>query len=717
MDCGPACLKMLCDYYGKKISLRYIKESMAISRIGATMQDLIGTADELGFETLAIACNAEKLKKIPIPIILYWKAGHFIICYRVRTNHKGETKYYVADPACGKVVMTEEEMIEAWATKQLMGYGLLVQPGDDFETKKDPHDIPGTNILQILAEKYKRYGRSITLVLTLMLVSIGCSWIVPVLYEKIINLGVMEGNLKLIWELFFLQLAFFMGYILSDSFSAIVVSKVNFKISLDYLSGLLRKIIRLPLKYFDTRLNTEFLQRMDDYYKLQEFLTNHLITTFFALLNLIVFSALLAWYTWQGLLIFLVMSLISGSLVMIYLPRLRYVTHSFYTMRARNRNILNEIVNGMSDIKANNAEDKHIQKWTDNQETINDLFLSTMLFGFKQSTINSTLNRLRDILVVGFCAYLTVKGQLTLGGLMSVSYILGQLSVPISRIQGIPKMLLNAGISAERLSEIQLRTNESEEQTDDKQPPLGDIRLKDVKFKYEGSFNPYIFDGLSMTIERNKTTALVGNSGSGKTTLIKLLLGFYHPQEGQVSVGGVLMNEIDLEVWRRKCGMVLQDGKIFSMTAAENIALGDKEPNISKVIFCAKMACIHDFLSKLPMGYDTRLGGAGLELSQGQKQRVLIARAIYKDPELIILDEATSSLDTVNERKIMDNLTSFFQNRTVVIVAHRLSTVVNADKIIYLEDGKIAEQGPHRDLVSIRGKYYELIRNQLELER
>ena len=371
----------------------------------------------------------------------------------------------------------------------------------------------------------------------------------------------------------------------------------------------------------------------------------------------------------------------------------------------------------MSDIKSNNAEEKHIEQWTENQQKINKLSLTNLLLDQKQNIINTSINRLRDILVISLSAYLVIKGELTIGALMSVSYILGQLSIPILHLQNIPKLLQDAGIVVDRLSEIQLRKTEKDCQKDNKIVNLDTIKLTDVSFKYEGSFNPYIFENLSISFLKGKTTAIVGNSGSGKSTLLKLLLGFYKPQKGNVTIGEISMSDIDLDFWRANCGTVLQDGRIFSMTVAENIALGDKIINKERLEKSAKMACIHEHIEKMPLKYNSKIGGSGLELSQGQKQRILIARALYKNPELLILDEATSSLDTVNERRIMDNLDDFFKDRTVIVVAHRLSTVVKADNIIFLENGKIAEQGTHKELVAKRGKYYELIKNQLELEK
>ncbi len=609
-DCGPACLKMMCDNYHKDVSLRFIKESMPLSRIGVTMRDMVAAARSLGFECAAISCDTEKLKKLKCPVILYWKTRHYVICYRADSKTSGEVEYYIADPACGKYVVSEAELIDLWCSEHNIGYGIFLSPGSDFNKSRNAADLKGTNIIKELIDKYHKYFKFIALSIVLMAVAIGCTWAIPLLYERIINNAVIEGDINLVWQLFLIQLSFFIGYLLSDGISSILISKVNFKISLEYLSGLLRKIIGLPLKYFDTRLNTEFLQRMDDYYKLQDFLTGQAIATFFAVLNLIVFSCMLAWYTVSGLIIFIIFSALSAFLTMYYLPKYKFINYSLFTARAKNRNIMYEIVNGMPDIKSNNAEEKHIDQWSENQHKINELSIKNLLIDQKQSVLNSSINRLRDILVISLCAFLVIREDLSIGALMSVSYILGQLTVPISQIQSIPKLLQDAGIVVDRLSEIQLRKTEREHQTGQSQTSVETINFNNVSFKYEGSFCPYIFEGLSLKFEKGKTTAIVGNSGSGKTTLVKLLLGFYMPQKGTVTVGSIPMSDIDLALWRKNCGTVLQDGKIFSMSVAENIALGDKVIDNKRLIECAKMACIHDHIDKMPSKYNTLIGGA-----------------------------------------------------------------------------------------------------------
>ncbi len=552
--------------------------------------------------------------------------------------------------------------------------------------------------------------------ITCLVVAAGCNWAIPIFYQRVIDIGVLEKDMAVVWKLFFVQISFFMGYVIGNGISSILLLTINFYIGIEYLSGLLHKIIRLPIKYFDTRLNTDFIQRLDDFGRVQQFLTSTAVEQLFAIVNVIVFSVLLANYSGISLVVFSILSVMAIMWNVFFMQERKYLDYTRFSEQARNRNILYELINGMSDVKINNAQDTQIQAWMQNQEHINKIALRSILLSYKQDIGSSTINRLRDIVIVSVCAYFVIEGDMTLGTLMSVSLILGQLSVPISKLQHLVQDFQSMKSSMERLAEIQLKESEDSNNDADFVKFTLQIALKDVDFKYAGSFNPFVFKGLNVTFFKNKTTAIVGNSGSGKSTLLKLILGFYQPEKGAVLVDGLPLKRLDINQWRNKCGVVLQNGYVFSGSIAENIAFGCKEIDDERVKHCARMACIDKFIQRLPNKFNMKIGNGGIELSQGQKQRILIARAIYKNPELLIFDEATSALDTVNERHIMDNLSSFFRERTVIVVAHRLSTVVGADMIIFLDNGKITEQGTHRELVRQRGQYYELIKNQLELD-
>ena len=717
-DCGPACLQMICAFYGKDISQQYIKDGMSISRIGVTIRDIKVRAAELGLNCVIAKSKIEQLRNIQSPVIIHWNNNHFVILYKVQRKRDNSQSFYIADPANGKVKFSQEEFERNWFSDK--DYGLIVffKPTDAFYQSNFPKYRDNWSIALSLLKKYIPNREKVIFSVSLLIFSMICSWMIPYLYQSIIDKGLAGRNISLILKLFLTQLSFFFGYTLSSSLSSILISKVNLNIGIDYVSELLRKIMRLPMRYFDTRLNTEFIQRLEDFNRVRAFLTDNLINTFYYLVNAIVYFILLAYYSWEAVAVFTIMSILVSLWDIYFLHERKFLDYSLFRENAKNRNLLYEIINNMPDIKINNAQKTETNIWEMNQNHINKLILKQMMVNYKQNVGRSTVNRLRDIVIICYCCIISIRGNMTIGTLLSISYVLGQLGGPIEQIQALATQYQMFKVSLARLSEVQRKDEESVEENSNVQvyKLKKEIKLSNVSFKYEGSFCPYIFENLSIVFPSNRITAIVGNSGSGKSTLIKLILGFYKPQEGDVYVDRTSLKKMNIDSWRELCGVVLQDGKIFSGTIAENIAFGAKEIDITQVKNVAKIACIDDFILKQPGQYDMRIGPSGIDLSQGQKQRILIARALYKNPSLLIFDEATSSLDTVNERRIMENLEDFFKNRTVIVVAHRLSTVVNADNIIFLENGKIAEQGTHQQLVDRKGKYYELIKNQLELE-
>lgn len=714
-DCGPTCIQMVCAHYGKRHSLNYIKRGISISRIGVTVADVKDACLRLGLETVVAQGTVGQLSRSPMPAILHWRGNHFVVLYRVKRGKRGNI-YCIADPAYGKMRFGEADFEQHWLGEDGKGFAIFTRPTDKFRDSETVREKAHLSIIGKFLSKFKRQKAKLAAAVLCLALAAGCNWVVPILYQRVIDYGVIGRDLDVVWQMFLAQLSLFVGYMVGNNFSSVLLMKLNFYVGIEYLSELLGKIMRLPIKYFDTRLNTDFIQRLDDYQRLQSILTYNGIEQIFAAVSIVVCSLLLARYSVMALVLFFVVSALSFVWNVHFLRERKYLDYSRFAEQARNRNILYELINGMPDIKVNNAQDTQVGVWTKNQNRINEITLKSLLLNYKQMTGSSTINKFRDILIVALCAYLTVCGDMTMGVLMSVSYILGQLAAPMETIQRLAQTMQDAKMSMDRLAEVQLKEDEVTGDGHHRVKSDEAISLNDVSFKYEGSYNPYVFTHLSVEFPKNRVTAIVGNSGSGKTTLLKLLLGFYYPQHGDVEVDGVPLRQLDINKWRGGCGVVLQGGYIFSGTIAENIALGDKEIDYGRVERCAAMACIDDFVKRLPGHYKMKIGNGGIDLSEGQKQRILIARAIYKNPCLIIFDEATSSLDTVNERQIMDNLRQFFSGRTVIVVAHRLSTVVNADKIIYLENVRIAEQGTHRQLVDRRGKYYELIRNQLELE-
>ena len=716
-DCGPACLQMVCAFYGKSVSLQYIKDCMSISRIGVTVRDLKDRASDLGFNTVVAKAKLFQLNRILSPVILHWNNSHFVLLYKIRKNRNNTYSYYIADPSHGKIKFSQEEFARNWLSAKEYGLVLFLSPTEKFYNLKIQKQKNDWGIAISLLKKYVPAKMKVSKAIIFLIFSMACSWVIPYLYQFIIDNGVANKDSNLVLRLFFVQLSFFIGYTISNTLSSIILCKVNLSVGIEYVGELLWKIMRLPLKFFDTRLNTEYIQRLDDFNRVRSFLTDDLINTVFYLINAIVYFILLSIYSIDAVLIFISISIVVCLWDMYFIHERKFIDYSLFTEKSRNRNLLYEIINNMPDIKINNAQTAEANKWVENQSHINDLILRQMSVNYKQNVGRNTMNRLRDIFIICYCCIITINGDLTLGVLMSISYILGQLGGPNGQIQSLITQYQMFKVSMARLSEVQRKENEQQGAKEMQIDKFShEILFSEVSFKYEGSFSPNIFEGLSISFPANKMTAIVGNSGSGKTTLLKLIMGFYYPQKGKIIIDETPLNEIDINSWRNCCGVVLQDGKIFSGTIADNITLGSEIIDEKKIETVSKLACIDEFIQKQPGKYNMKIGSTGIELSQGQKQRILIARALYKDPQLLIFDEATSSLDTVNERRIMDNLKYYFMGRTVIVVAHRLSTVVNADNIIFLENGKIAEQGTHKTLVAKKGKYYELIKNQLELE-
>jgi ATP-binding cassette subfamily B protein len=549
----------------------------------------------------------------------------------------------------------------------------------------------------------------------MMITGLVTNWAIPIIFQQTIDKGIGARSLHIVWVLLLAQLGLFLGNFVSQLFSDLVLTKLNFKLSISLKESFLYKIMRLPIQYFDTRMNTDTLQRLGDQAKIQTFMTWRGIGMVVSMLNILAFSVILFGINKYVFLIFFVLSVVSIVWVSFFLKARKILEYSLFLRQSENNNSLYEFIMNMPEIKINSAQHTMIAKLTDLQKKLNDLQLRSLFLNMYQITGMSFLTKFKELVAIALCAFLIIKGQLTIGSLLSISFILGQLSYPVNSLVSYLRDAQDADIAQKRINDVY---SEKDENTDSKAPVpanINRIAVEQVTFKYPGSFSPYVLKNVSFAIPKNKITAIVGASGSGKTTLLKLLLSYYDPVEGHIRLNDSALSTIHSEEWRKQCGTVLQDGHIFAGTIAENIAISDAAIDKERIVYAAKVACIHDFIVNLPMGYNTKVGSVGIQLSGGQKQRVLIARAVYRNPEFLFFDEATSSLDANNEKQIMENLNIFFQGKTVVIIAHRLSTVKNADQIIVLDKGAIVEQGHHELLVSNKGNYFELVRNQLEL--
>lgn len=717
MDCGPACIQMVSFHYGKRVSIYKLRDLCNVTRLGVSGDDIV--AGCLGIKLTAIPCmvEQEKIKILPLPSIIHWRQNHFVVLYDVKETRKGRL-YYIADPQYGKIVMSEPDFLENWCGSEDKGYAILIEPTEDFdevESEKQSWKEMSKALLAPLFESIKKTHKQFYWVAILSVLVLIANWCMPFFLQKAVDLGIGNKNLSFVIMLMSGQLICFLGYSIAGAINNVILTKIGFNVSVDLLTRFLHKIIRLPLSFFDTRLNTDLLQRMEDLRKIQNLLTNQLQSASLALINFFVFSVILIYYDWRIFATFIVFNVLSIFISKAFLERLRILNYSKFSLDAEIKNLNYELVSGMPEIKINNAHDKKVADWEKVQTRINKISLKTLFNSLYMSSGINFITQFTQLTILVIAAYSVIQGNSTIGIMMTITYIIGQLTNATNIVISLSREVVETKIAIERVNEVYRRNDENDPHNAISQSNYGDIICNNLSFKYEGSYSPLVLQDINLIIPKGKITAIVGVSGSGKTTLMKLILSFYKPTLGCIALGDVSLDSCDTDSWRKKCGVVMQTGYIYSGTVAENIALAYSEADSDDVISAAKLACAHDFIMNLPRGYNTRIGNNGIGLSGGQIQRILIARAIFNKPDYIFFDEATSSLDATNEKQIMGNLFEFYKGRTVIIVAHRLSTVKNADQIIVLDKGKVVEIGDHKSLTAKRGAYYNLVKDQLEL--
>lgn len=717
-DCGPTCLRIVARAYGKKYSLAELKDACTVTRQGVSLQDIINGASQLGMQSLSVKIPLKNIGELPLPAILYWRQEHYVVLYRISDTKNGN-KYYISDPAFGRIKLSEETFTSAWVGNDGLGIALLLEPLPEFY-EKQPRPVSYrrdiANAKEYVSNIVQKNLAKTILAVSLVMVAMVATWLFPSIFRRLIDEGVLTRNLNVVYVLLMTQVIIFLSQVISDSLSSILLMQVNFKISVQFLIGYLYKLIRLPLRLFDNKINSDLLLRMDDSDRIQSFLTHHVLEFVIAFINLSIFSIMLLSYNLISFGVFALFSSMSILWTILFLNRRKRLDYARFAVASETRNNIYELITEMPEIKINNAHENKIGQWRKLQMKLNGIKIKALFLNYYQLIGSNFFNRVKDIAITGICAYTVIRGEMTLGVMMTIGYILGQLNGPIENIIAIIRGLQDAKLSYNRLEDIQRLKDEVEGKTISlRENPVSSIDLIDVSFKYEGSHSPMVLKNLNVSIPVGKVTAIVGSSGSGKTTLLKLLLGIYEPVAGHIMLDDTRLSHVVPDTWRNRCGVVLQDGFIYSNTYAENIALADNKPDLERVKYAAELACISEFIESLPLGYHTRIGKVGNNLSGGQKQRILIARAIYRNPAFIFFDEATSNLDANNEMKILRNLQQFFVGKTVVIIAHRLSTVRNADQIIVLEKGQIVERNNHEGLIRAKGRYFDLVRNQLEL--
>lgn len=715
MDCGPACLRMIAKHYGKNYSLQTLRDRSYITREGVSMLGISDAAESIGFRSMGVRISWEQLvNEAPLPCIAHWNQNHFLVVYKIKKD-----TVYISDPARGRMRMPKEEFMKGWASTREgdedKGLCLLLEPTPDFfATKDEKLNKSGFAFLFSYIRPYKKY--IVQLILGLLLGSI-LQLILPFLTQSIVDRGISNQDLNFVTLIIIAQLVLILGRTSVNFIRSWILLHLSTRLNISLISDFLIKLMRLPVAFFNTKMTGDLIQRIQDHRRIESFLTAQTLNTLFSMVSLLIFGIVLAIYNLKILLIFLLGTGLYVLWVVLFMKRRRELDHRRFAQLSNNQSNLIQLITGMQEIKLQNCEKQKRWEWEGIQASLFRVDIKGLSLQQYQQAGGVFINEVKNVVIVFLAARAVIEGSMTLGMMLAVQFIIGQLNSPIQQLIGFLHSTQDAKISLERLNEI----HEKEDEEDLEEPKItilpekADLNIDSMSFQYEGPHSPFVLEDINLEVPEKKITAIVGASGSGKTTLIKLLLGFYSPVKGNIKIGDSYLGNYSNRFWREKCGVVMQDGFIFSDTIARNIAVSDEAIDKERLLHAVKTANIQEHIESLPLGYNTKIGKEGLGLSQGQQQRILIARAVYKNPEYIFFDEATNALDANNEKVIMENLERFFKGRTVLVVAHRLSTVKNADQIIVLDKGKIVERGKHEDLVAQKGAYYELVRNQLEL--
>lgn len=753
MDCGPTCLRMIAKSYGKLISLQTLRTKTQIGKVGVTLLGISEAAESIGFRTKSLKLTYNSLTKdAKLPAILHWKQNHFVVLYKVKRG-----KLYIADPAKGLLTFSEKEFKENWISDKENsnedGIALLLEPSPVFyeykeEDEKVKEGLAFKNIFNYITP-YKKLvfqlfiGLGVASVLQLFL---------PFLTQSIVDTGVNTGNIHFIYIVLLAQLALFAGRLAVEFVRGWILLHISTRINVSILTDFLIKLMKLPVSFFDSKHTGDILQRMNDHSRIESFLTGSSLNVLFSLLNLVMLSVVLAIFNRSIFVVFAIASVLYAIWVVLFLKRRRELDNKKFAVAAKEQSITIQLVQGMQEIKLNGVEKPMRWTWEGLQAKLFRLSMKGLSLNQWQQAGGFFINESKNILITFLSAKAVIDGNMTLGSMLAVQYIIGQLNSPIEQMIGFVQSWQNAKISMERLNEIHTMEDEEPHDRDFQYelPPMfarqvvggkgtettfltndfvgeelsaipsiveedTSIVFNNISFTYPGAGNEPVLKDINLKIPKGKTTAIVGVSGSGKTTLLKLFLKFYEPQKGEIKLGSTSLGNISHKIWRSHCGVVMQESFIFSDTIAKNIAVSEEKVNMDKLRHASEVANIKEFIESLPLGYNTKIGMEGTGISMGQKQRMLIARAVYRNPEFILFDEATNSLDSNNESVIMRNLESFLKGKTVIVVAHRLSTVKNADQIVLLNKGVITERGTHQELVNLKEDYYMLVKNQLEL--
>lgn len=716
MQCGITCLRMVCKYFGKEFSSDRLSRICFATNEGVSILGISEAAEKIGLHTLCGKFKVEQLTEISLPCILHWNQNHFVVLYKI----KKKKWFYIADPAQGLVKYPLKEFCSHWLSTKLsseeIGIAILIQTTPVFYEYKN-EDRTKKRSFKFLFGYIKQYRKYFGQIILGLLIGSLLQLAFPFLTQAIVDVGIVYQNISFIYLILLAQLMLIFSRTFVDFIRRWILLHISMRINISLVSDFFIKLLKLPMSFFDTKLMGDLMQRMNDHNRVEKFLTNQILNVTFSLLGFIIFGIVLLCYNKVIFLVFLAGSIIYGLWIAAFLKKRKRLDYLFFEKQATNNNRTYEFITSMQEIKLQDCEQRRRWEWEDVQAELFQVNMKSIKLQQTQEAGSIFINEIKNIVITVLAATAVIKGQMTLGMMLAVQYIIGQLNSPVEQLMQFLYSIQDVKISLERINEIHQMENEDTNVNHIQHFNNTDQNLyfHKVDFKYDPHKSKKILDNIQVSIPKGKVTAIVGTSGSGKTTMIKLLLGYYKVQKGCITIGQTNINECNLKSWRRKCGVVMQDGIIFSESIARNIAVDDSDIDKEKLLKAAEIANIKDYVMNLPLKFNTVIGRDGIGLSQGQKQRILIARAVYKNPEYIFLDEATNALDANNEKVIVENLNEFYKGKTVIVVAHRLSTVKNADQIIVIDNGKIVETGNHISLIQNKGAYYNLVKNQLEL--
>ncbi len=716
MQCGAACLKMICDEYKNVYSYEELSELCSVTPEGVSMFGIYQVSKQIGFISECRRISLEQLISSSLPCILHWNQKHFVVLYK----YSKRGIFYVADPSKGLVKYKREEFEKHWLSTETDGVGnglaMFLEPTDLFYEKKVKSNKVEKRSFRFLFSYVSQYKKYFFIIFLGVLLNCVLQLVMPFLTQSIVDIGITHKDVGFIWLILLGELTIVLGRTITDFIRRWLLLHISMSINISLVSDFFIKLLKLPMSFFDTKLMGDLLQRIGDHSRVQSFLTNQVLNIMFSILSFAIFGVVLFIYDKVIFGVFLIGSFIYGLWIALFLSKRKIIDYELFEQQAINKNKTYQFITSIQEIKLQDCEQRRRWGWEDTQADLFAVQMKSLKLQQTQEAGSIFINELKNIFITALSATAVINEEISLGAMLAIQYIVGQLNSPVEQLMSFVYSLQDVKISLERINEIHQSKNEVCENNQIKEfVGKKAIEINGINFKYDSHSLKQTLSNITFEIPEGKVTAIVGASGSGKTTLIKLMLGYYPVSEGSIMISGTNINEYNLKWWRKHCGVVMQNGVIFSESIARNIAVNDGEIDTTRLEQAARIACIHDYIISLPLKYDTKIGCDGVGISQGQKQRILIARAVYKNPDFIFLDEATNALDAKNEREIVENLDEFYKGRTVVVVAHRLSTVKNADQIIVIESGKVVETGTHTELIEKQGTYFNLVKNQLEL--